>query len=54
VELGTAKFQARATVVEGEERKRLYAQHAAAMPEFAEYAKLTTRQIPVILLDRVA
>jgi deazaflavin-dependent oxidoreductase (nitroreductase family) len=54
VELGTVKFQARATVVEGEERKRLYAQHAAEMPEFAEYAKKTTRQIPVIVLDMVA
>ncbi|WIG61278.1 MAG: AclJ [Ktedonobacterales bacterium] len=53
VELGTERFQARATVAEGQERERLYAQHAALMPGFAEYQRKTTRQIPVVLLDRV-
>lgn len=53
VELGTEQFQARATVAEGQERERLYAQHAALMPGFAEYQRKTTRQIPVVLLDRV-
>ncbi|MCA1724096.1 MAG: nitroreductase family deazaflavin-dependent oxidoreductase [Thermomicrobia bacterium] len=38
VELGTEKFQARATVIEGQERERLYDQQAA--------------QIPVIVLER--
>ncbi|HLY31540.1 MAG TPA: nitroreductase family deazaflavin-dependent oxidoreductase [Ktedonobacterales bacterium] len=54
VELGTERFQARATVVTGPERDRLYAQHAALMPGFAEYTKKTTRQIPVILLERMS
>ncbi len=53
VELGTERFQANATVAEGQERERLYAQHAALMPGFAEYQQKTTRQIPVVLLDRV-
>ncbi len=53
VELGTEKFQARATVVTGEERNRLYARHAELMPGFAEYPKKTTRQIPVIVLERI-
>jgi len=54
VELGTERFQARATVTEGQERERLYAQHAALMPGFAEYQQKTARQIPVVLLDRLA
>ncbi|HEY7350497.1 MAG TPA: nitroreductase family deazaflavin-dependent oxidoreductase [Ktedonobacterales bacterium] len=53
VELGDERFQARATVAKGQERERLYAQHAALMPGFAEYQRKTTRQIPVVLLDRI-
>jgi deazaflavin-dependent oxidoreductase (nitroreductase family) len=52
VELGTETFPARATVVEGAERDRLYAQHAAQMPGFAEYQRKTPRQIPVVILTR--
>src|SRR5690348_15284669 len=48
VELGSETFQARATVVEGAERDRLYAQHALVLG-FAEadYRQKTTRRIPV-------
>jgi deazaflavin-dependent oxidoreductase (nitroreductase family) len=53
VEVGTERFQARATVAEGEERARLYAQHVALMPGFGEYEQKTTRQIPVIILERI-
>lgn len=53
VELGTEKFQARASVVGEPERTRLYAQHAALMPGFADYLQKTTRQIPVIVLERI-
>jgi deazaflavin-dependent oxidoreductase (nitroreductase family) len=52
VEMGTEKFQVRARVAEGEERQRLYDQQAALMPGFAEYQKKTTRQIPVVILER--
>jgi deazaflavin-dependent oxidoreductase (nitroreductase family) len=54
VELGSETFPARATVVKGVERDRLYAQHALALG-FAEsdYRQKTTRQIPVIILTRM-
>src|SRR6185437_1228950 len=53
VELPGDTFQARATVVEGEERQRLYDAQAALMPGFAEYQEKTTRQIPVVVLERI-
>lgn len=52
VELGTEKFRARASVPDGEERDRLYAQQAAQMPAFSEYQEKTTRRIPVVVLER--
>ncbi len=52
VEIGTEKFAARASVPEGEERDRLYAQQAATMPAFHEYQEKTTRRIPVVVLER--
>jgi deazaflavin-dependent oxidoreductase (nitroreductase family) len=54
VEIGTEKFQVRASVAEGQERQRLYDQQAALMPFFAKYQQQTTRQIPVIILERIA
>ncbi len=54
VELGSETFQARATVVEGAERDRLYAQHALTLGfSVDDYRQKTTRQIPVIILARV-
>jgi deazaflavin-dependent oxidoreductase (nitroreductase family) len=53
VELGAETFAARASVPEGAERQRLYDQMAAQMPNFAEYQRNTTRQIPVVILERV-
>ena len=52
IEVGSEKFTARARVAEGEERDRLYAAQAAVMPGFAEYQKKTSRQIPVVVLER--
>jgi deazaflavin-dependent oxidoreductase (nitroreductase family) len=54
VELGTERFQARATVADEGERERLYARHAELMPMFAEYPEKTTRTIPVVLLERIS
>ena len=54
VELGTEKFPARATVVTGAERDRLFAAQAALMPAFAEYETKTTRKIPVVVLERLS
>jgi deazaflavin-dependent oxidoreductase (nitroreductase family) len=53
VELGSDRFQVRATVTSGEERQRLFDRQAKQMPNFAEYQKKTTRQIPVIVLTRI-
>lgn len=55
VEVGAETFQARASVVTDDaERERLYAHHVKLMPHFAEYPKKTTRQIPVIILERIS
>jgi deazaflavin-dependent oxidoreductase (nitroreductase family) len=53
VELGAERFQARAKIVTGEERQRLYDNQANQLPVFADYQKKTTRQIPVLVLERI-
>lgn len=40
-------------IAEGAEREHLFAQMAAQMPGFADYQQKTTRQIPVVVLERV-
>jgi deazaflavin-dependent oxidoreductase (nitroreductase family) len=52
VEVGPERFEAQASVAEGVERERLYAQQAGALPVFADYQRRTSRQIPVIVLER--
>ena len=52
VEVGTERIDVRARVAQGEERDRLFAAQAALMPGFAEYQRNTTRQIPVVVLER--
>jgi deazaflavin-dependent oxidoreductase (nitroreductase family) len=52
VEVGSERFEATATVAQGAERERLYAQQAAQIPVFAEYQRKTTRKIPVVVLER--
>ena len=54
VELPGETFHAKARVAEGEERDRLYRAQADLMPNFDEYAAKTDRQIPVVVLERVA
>jgi deazaflavin-dependent oxidoreductase (nitroreductase family) len=53
VEAGGEAFKARATVQEGAERDRLWANHVAARPEFAEYPEKSGRVIPMITLERL-
>ncbi len=52
LEVGTEKFDAKATVKKGKERDELYARQTKLYPQFGEYAKKTTRKIPVIVLER--
>lgn len=54
IELGKEKFSGRAVIVEGDERRRLYDQQTAVMPGFAEYERLTTREIPVVAIERIS
>jgi deazaflavin-dependent oxidoreductase (nitroreductase family) len=51
VEADRETFRARASVIGGEERDRLYERHATELPQFREYPKQTTRVIPVIILE---
>jgi deazaflavin-dependent oxidoreductase (nitroreductase family) len=51
IEVGGDTFPVRARVAEGEERDRLYRAQADLMPNFDDYAKATTRQIPVVVLE---
>ena len=53
VEVGAERFSARATTAQGEERERLFDQHAAAMPYFRGFQEKTQRQIPVVILARI-
>jgi len=52
LEVGTEQFAALASVAEGAERERLFAQVVAQMPGFGEYQRNTTRLLPVIILTR--
>ncbi len=52
VEVPGEQFEARAVVVEGAERDRLFAEQKRRMPAFAEYESKTDRTIPVIVLER--
>jgi deazaflavin-dependent oxidoreductase (nitroreductase family) len=50
IEVGAETIAVVARVTTGDERARLYAAQAALMPNFAEYAQATTREIPVVVL----
>ena len=52
VEVGEDTIEMTATVVEGAERDRVYAEQAELYPGFAEYQAGTERIIPVVALDR--
>ena len=54
VEAGAERFRARATIATGAERERLWARHIARIPAFAGYERMTDRQIPVVVLERLA
>ena len=52
VELGTERFAAKAVVLEGEERRRVWEQSAKQFPFLEEHQSRTKRQIPVVALVR--
>ena len=53
VEVGTETIDVRARVLEGDEREPIWEKQKQLMPGFAEYEQKTSRQIPVVLLERV-
>jgi deazaflavin-dependent oxidoreductase (nitroreductase family) len=52
VEIGTDTAPMRARVAEGDERERIFSRQKELMPGFAGYEANTTRQIPVVVLER--
>jgi deazaflavin-dependent oxidoreductase (nitroreductase family) len=54
VEVGSERFRAVATVLEGDERALLYRRQVAAIADFAGYEARAGRVIPVIALRREA
>jgi len=53
VQVGADKFVAKALTAVGKERSRLWGQMAAIWPEYEQYQKRTSREIPVVLLERI-
>ena len=54
VEVGTETVQVVALEAEGEERDRIWARQKERFPGFADYEEKTTRQIPVVVLERTS
>jgi deazaflavin-dependent oxidoreductase (nitroreductase family) len=54
VEVGTDTVDVNARVATGDERERLFARQKELYPGFAEYEQKTTREIPVIVLERAS
>jgi deazaflavin-dependent oxidoreductase (nitroreductase family) len=52
VEVGTDVVPVRARVAAGEERERLWSRQKELVPGFADYEAKTSRQIPVVVLER--
>lgn len=54
VEVGTEKFTTTARVLTGAEREQAFKRAAEVFPPYAQYQQKTTREIPVIALERPA
>jgi deazaflavin-dependent oxidoreductase (nitroreductase family) len=53
VEVGTETFEVNARVAGTDEREPVWTRQKERYPVFAEYEQRTTRQIPVVILERV-
>ena len=54
VEIGTDTFDVRSAVAQGKERSRLFQLLAVQWPMQVDYQQKTTRQIPIVVLERLA
>jgi F420H(2)-dependent quinone reductase len=52
VQIGEQRYPVRARVAEGDERSRLWASMSAYNHEWADYTRLTRREIPIIVFER--
>lgn len=52
VEVGNEKFETTARVLTGTEREQAFQRAVEVFPPYGEYQKKTTREIPVIALER--
>jgi deazaflavin-dependent oxidoreductase (nitroreductase family) len=54
VEMGIETYEVRARVADDEERQRIWERQKKDRPAFADYETKTSRQIPVVILERVS
>ena len=54
VQVAAHKFQATARTATGAERERLWKKMVEIYPPYADYQKKTSREIPVVVLEKVA
>jgi deazaflavin-dependent oxidoreductase (nitroreductase family) len=54
VEIGTERYPVRAHVAAGSERDAIWSAQKAEWPGFADYETKTSREIPVVVLERLA
>src|SRR5262245_33488724 len=54
VEVGNDRFDAQARVTVNDERERLWRDFKQEIPQLADYEQKTSRQIPVVVLERDA
>ncbi len=52
VEVGSEKFETTARILTGDEREHAFRRAIEVFPPYADYQKKTTREIPVIALER--
>ena len=52
IEVGTETIKVKARVVDGDERDTIWNEQKEDYPNFAEYEQKTTREIPVVVLER--
>jgi deazaflavin-dependent oxidoreductase (nitroreductase family) len=50
IEVGNQQLPARATLVDGPERERLWGDHVQALPWFGDYSAKTERRFPMVRL----
>jgi deazaflavin-dependent oxidoreductase (nitroreductase family) len=53
VQVGTRRFDARARIARGAERKRLWSRMVSTWPDYDRYQSQTKRQIPIVILEPV-